>query len=852
MAENVEEQVVVRVNVDESIKSVRELRKAIADEKDALVAMTTQQKKTDEAQEQYDKTVESLQRHTEQLNTVMAASKKTNTAVAGSYYDLNAQLIEARKKWKNLTEEQRDAEAQLGDKGLLGKIQRLDTQLKNMDAQIGQHQRSVGDYANQIASISGLFGGAGRAAAGALQGVNSLNMGLKVMSANPVVAMFALLLPLITKVMDAMHGAEGTSQALTVAFGPLKSVGDAVTKMFQGVGKAVAGALGWIGKMLDKLGLISEQAKERQALSRSEVELQKKERESLKQTADARRQIAELNAKSVDKEKYTASERAAFLQQAIELEGDIAKREADIARQRYENIKKRNSFSESSKEELDEEAQSYADMVNAETEYYKKTKELNGRLAELHSQEQTQRQQRLSAEKTVIEQEAALAKAGSDEQYRLRLAARKKQLEADTAAKRASIKDADELNKTLSQLQRAYDKDVEKLAREHADAIAQIERQTLENRMNAYESGSAEYLALAVELRRKEMEQLYQAEGESDEAFEARRIAAGKALAKAVEAASVAEVEAGRKRLENAVNEEIAGTVQAMQAAVELAKYNLDTLEQKIGESDEDFNARRIAARQAYAKVVQELDARQQEEELLRRENAMNAEIAGSQAYLEKALELKRYELDILHQMEEESDEQFRARQLAAQKAYTDAKQSLLRQQVSDMTAYAGNVSSIMGSIADFMEQSTQADEKTQRAAKNLRIASAIIDTLSGAVTAYSQAQSLGPIAGPITGALNAAAVVAAGTANIAKIRATQVSSSNSNASASMNTANMATPAVSAPVPVYTATPTTVVNTASDEDRLNELVKDQRVYILSSDLQANSRRVAIVQQESRF
>ena len=55
----------------------------------------------------------------------------------------------------------------------------------------------------------------------------------------------------------------------------------------------------------------------------------------------------------------------------------------------------------------------------------------------------------------------------------------------------------------------------------------------------------------------------------------------------------------------------------------------------------------------------------------------MDALQEGSKEYLQAQLELRAYELDTLHQMEGESNEQFRARQIAADKKYKDAKDAI-------------------------------------------------------------------------------------------------------------------------------------------------------------------------------
>ena len=157
----------------------------------------------------------------------------------------------------------------------------------------------------------------------------------------------------------------------------------------------------------------------------------------------------------------------------------------------------------------------------------------------------------------------------------------------------------------------------------------------------------------------------------------------------------------------------------------------------------------------------------------------------------------------------------------------------------------------IMDGLASILEAQGSEDEKAVKASKALRIASATMDMLQGAVTAFSTAQSLGPIAGPIVGAANAAAVVAAGMANIAKIRATNASKSGGASAPQVETPATAT--VSAPS--YTYTPQEqlrTVTSASEEDRLNRMAADQRVYIVQSDIEAAGRASKVRVAESTF
>ena len=171
------------------------------------------------------------------------------------------------------------------------------------------------------------------------------------------------------------------------------------------------------------------------------------------------------------------------------------------------------------------------------------------------------------------------------------------------------------------------------------------------------------------------------------------------------------------------------------------------------------------------------------------------------------------------------------------------------QKKIAVMNAYASGTSDLLGSIADLMEESGSADEKSVKMAKNLRIAAATIDMIQGAVTAFSTAQQLGPIAGPIVGAINAAAVVASGLANIAKIKSTKVSKDSAPSQAAPQTpqATVNAPALASAVPT-----TTVVNGASTEAALNRAAQPQKVYVLQSDIEAADNATQVQVAEASF
>ena len=184
----------------------------------------------------------------------------------------------------------------------------------------------------------------------------------------------------------------------------------------------------------------------------------------------------------------------------------------------------------------------------------------------------------------------------------------------------------------------------------------------------------------------------------------------------------------------------------------------------------------------------------------------------------------------------------------AYEQAMAEYNQERVKNMLAATDAFASGTVDLLGAIADAYESNGELSEKEEKRVKNLRIAAATISMLQGAVTAYASAQSLGVPMGPIVGAINAAAVIATGIANIAKIKSTNVSRD----SAPTTTAPTAPATVQAPA-LQTAVPTTtVVNGASTETALNNASRPQKVYIVQSEIQAAGNLAEVTEGESSF
>ena len=246
-------------------------------------------------------------------------------------------------------------------------------------------------------------------------------------------------------------------------------------------------------------------------------------------------------------------------------------------------------------------------------------------------------------------------------------------------------------------------------------------------------------------------------------------------------------------------------------------------------------------AEQMYASAIESLKRGEKWDEAIR-EWAKN--LADSQKVLDAELQ---DEIDTMFQAEVESlkkaldeEEELRKKDLENAKKTAQAKKDLMK-------GVASATSSILGSIADMYEADADGSEENANKIKNLRIAAATIETISGAIGAFMQASStIPPPYGQIVGAAAAAAVTAAGIAQIAQIKSTNVSTSGGGSSITSPAVTSA-PTISPNVPNVRS-----VTSASEEDRLNRMASDQRVYILADDIQASQDQIKTQVSESSF
>lgn len=856
---------ILKVQTGEAIKSVQDLKDNIKAYKESLADLAI-------GTEEYQETLTLLKQNQSALKDAMygtAASfedvmnaatganiafKENNELVTMegvSYNALVHELADLKQAWRATTDEAE--RAQLGER-----INNVNNQLKTMDASVGNYQRNVGNYIGAVDHLTTSFGSMGKGAAAVINPIKGATTALKTMSATPVIAILGILASVLQKVIEGLKSSEENTNAMTAAMSPFQAIGDAVTKMLQVLGGVLVKVVEGFNKLTTAIFGSNKATEERLRLAKMEAQLAEQQRETTIRNAEAEREVARLRAEAADKSNTTAKERLALLEQAGQKEREIAQRALQDAKLQYEIIKQRNSLTKSNKQQLDEEAQAYAALVKAETAYYQQIRTIQTGINSARKEEARSAREaakavkdaataKINAEKDYLTQLLSIVKDGSESEFKIQNTIAKKEYELAVANAKQKITDQKELNRTLDMLDKAFRVKLQKNQQDHDNKVLAEELRTIANRRDTFQKGSVEYLAVQEEYAAKELDSLKRQMDETDAEYAARRLAAQRALKEAQNATQDAIIAEGALALQNEMNALREGSVEQFAKAVELAQYNLENLYQGIDESDDAFLARRLEAQKAYREAVAAQNDAEVEAGRLQYEERLAALDEESLAYLDAEVALKKYELDTLHQLEDESEEEFRIRQLEADKAYYKAKKAQVKSWMDTLAGMASGVTSILGSIADAMEENTEMTKEEAQKAKNLRIAGATIDMLSGAVTAYAGAQSLGVPMGPIVGAINAAAVIATGIANIAKIKSQQISTDSSSSQSAAVPAQVTAPTIEPQVQNVRN-----ITSASEEDRLNAMAGDRQVYILSSDLEADRNAQRVQVQETTF
>ena len=839
---------VIEVDVSGAVDSLDDLReevvsagysfKSLGDAKKYIDRLRASLIDLDEESEEYKERVEEIDKVQEKLNKAMKATGERAKDAEGSYNALSKQMSELKKAFKATNDEAERSK-------LAKQINGINEQLKGMDASIGNYQRNVGNYeaafTKGLAGISNKITALGNPLAIAKNGVLALGKAFKSLIANPVGAVIMAIVVAIKALKKGFAQSEEATNSLKRAFAAFQPVMNAINNIFTGFAKIVGSiaekaipalvnglmkAGEWMMKLLNKIGIVSDEKlaafqknieaqkeaiKVTQDLTNREIDLTEKRRQLQVQEAKTEMEVAELRAKAADKEKYTAADRQKFLESAIAKERSLNATKLALAQEEYNILKERSKLTDNSTADNDALAAAEANLYNVKREYYDKERSL---LKEL---------QKAGKELTDAE------KARLAELEKLSVEAQK--LQEEELKKIEEIQD----RAVLAQMS-AADRELEILRRKYEEEKALLEK---------YEKDTT---AITAEYEAKKQEIIDKNGGTKVKEIQER---ASQALMDSTErdlAILKKKYEEEKKLLEAFEEDTLNLTAEYNRRVAEIKSQKG---EGKIKELEEE------AAFQQYIadKTIQiELEKKERlleiDRERLEGEKAIYEELFAlddlsvekKQEYANKLEEINAAIADNSYQLKE------------VQKAQA---QDL----VNTYSQVAQGIGDLMGQVAEIWQESIkqrvkngkiteEQGKKEFEQTKKLQIASAIINGLAGIAMAVSTAMSLGPIAGPIMAAVNSALVITTTALQIAKIKSTTFDGGGSVG----GDVAAATPTVAAMeyTPNYSTNVTGESETVNLANAVNEGQRDQRVYVVESDINEAGKRVEVRESESTF
>ena len=831
---------VITVDVSDSLDNLDELREKVVSAgysfsslksaKNYIDRLRASLIDLDETSEEYEERVEEIDKVQDKLNKAMKATGDKAKDAEGSYNALSKKMSELKKAFKETNDE---AERDKLAKQIVG----INDQLKEMDESIGNYQRNVGNY--EAAFTDGLLNIAAKVKALsdpislAKKGVNALGKAMKALLTNPVGAFIMTIVAAVKALKKGFDDSETASNSLKKAFSAFQPVINAINNAFTGFAKIVGNiaekaipalvnglqkAGDWMMSLLNKIGIVSdkklesfrksieaqkEAVKTTQDLTDREIKLTEKRRKFQVNEAKTEMEVAELRSKAADKDKYSAKQREKFLNDAIAKERKLNDEKLALAQEEYDILKERSELTDNDAETNDALAAAEANLYNTKREYYAKEREL-------------------------ISQKIAAGQELSEEEKK-RLEEQKEELK-----KVEEIKNRAELSQLSSK-----DKELKILEDKYKEEKALLEK---------YEQDTTQ-LTKEYEAQRQEI--INKNGGDKAKEIDERAI-------QSLMDSTDRQLAILKKRYEEEKKLLEANGVDTVNLTKE---YERQVAEVKAGEGEgkiKDINDNSALERDIADKTI--FIELEKKEKLLQIEKER---LEGTKAIYEELYKLD----DLSEEKKQEYADKIKEIDAALVENSHNTKEVQKAQAQDLINTYnqvSQSIGELMNNVAEIWQDSIKqrvkngkiTEEQAKKEfenSKKLQIATAIINGLAGAANAVASAMTIPPPAGPIIGAANSALVIATTAAQIAKIKSTTFDGGGSSIDSDISSAAATpTPAAVEYTPQYSTNVTGNSETVNLANAVNEGQKDQRVYVVESDINEAGKRVEIREAESTF
>lgn len=269
--------------------------------------------------------------------------------------------------------------------------------------------------------------------------------------------------------------------------------------------------------------------------------------------------------------------------------------------------------------------------------------------------------------------------------------------------------------------------------------------------------------------------------------------------------------------------------------------------EQGAGTQTGDLALAQEQFRQELAAFEAMVDEKQISEELAMERRKLMLEQYGQEFAGIQAKYLKQETDDLLKALDEDLNATYEAgKETLAIETENNKKRERLA-----VEAYKNRMQ-LTNQVAALLQTSAQLVGESTAAGKAAAIAATTINTWASAEEAYRAAFNPGGVWSPALGAVYMTNAIATGLMNLKNIMAVNTSSS-SGSGVSSAAPTVSTPAVVTPPAVVQEVATVRSLTgASEEERLNQMARDQRVYLVYSDVEQAGKRVEVQQSDTSF
>ncbi|MBO1694171.1 MAG: hypothetical protein [Bacteriophage sp.] len=750
MKDNTSEKILeIRVKYDDAIRKIAEYRTQLDILRKVEQTLKEDLKKGRMSREEYNiKLTENrvaTQQYTDAirvLNKQIQNERKEQTEMEGSLVRLRAELSNLTAAYDRLSRVEREG----GEgKELQDKINAITDELKGAEEETQRFYRNVGNYKDailqateaQVPFVSILRSGvsvlrgtkefvgglkdelvkitvqykAGTVTANMFSGAqktaaitsNLLSAALKVLKlaliSTGIGAIVVLLGSLVAWLAKTQKGTEFLSNVMS-SFGAIIDViidriakfGGAIAKFFSGdfsgAAKDMKDSFSGIGKeisndakqawalndALQQLEKSETMLNMKRAASRSEIERLKliadDTTKSLKERTDAATKAYDMENKLQQESIDIGRKKLANLLGQIELTGEANKLLDDMAQGAVtaDEVISRLGISESTVKDLKEFSQVFSDVAQKEMESYTRNKETQNKINAM-------RKESVDKAKVVKEKELSEIRKAEDEMLKL-------------------VKDSRE--KQSIEIERQFSRQIEDLR------VRLIEEQDLTTKAR----GAINNQIIALEQQKND------------------------ALQQLSEEQLMKEVENRQKLISLQLESVKAGGEQEYQLKMQqlVAQRDVELRQKELTEQ------MKLAITEKYNKEIYDLSVQHENDTAKKQADALKLrldnELAEAKLNGDSELELLRMQeqqklelKDSLRRMGEESDAEFRARQLAADQEYLNAKQAVIDKEVEMQQNKGESLSVLAGNLSDLLEQAAGDNENMAQLAKILAIA---------------------------------------------------------------------------------------------------------------------------------